>query len=77
MRYTAKQVVEYFSAMDPNEIVYLWYRHREDYEDLEANEFVAESDWSRLADYQGRIEDGIDETMRDLIEDDSQRYDYE
>ena len=76
MRYTVKQVVELFSKMDPNEVVHLWYRHRVDYEDLEADELVAESDWSRLADYQGRIEDDIDEVMRDLIEDDSQRYDY-
>ena len=77
MRYTVKKLVDLFSAMDPNEIIHLWYRHREDFESEEDEITVIESVWSTLADYEGKIEDQIDEIMRDLIEDDTQRFDYD
>jgi hypothetical protein len=77
MRYTVKKLVDLFSAMDPNEIIHLWYRHREDFESEEGEITVIESIWSTLADYEGKIEDQIDEIMRDLIEDDTQRFDYD
>jgi len=55
----------------------LWYRHKEDYEDPDEGEFVDDIEWSKLADCEGRIEDHIDEVMRDLIDDPYQRFDYE
>ncbi len=75
MRYMVKEIKNLISTFEENEIIHLWYRHQEDFED--DCEKLNPSDWSRLADFEGRIEDCIDEVMQDLIDDPSQRYDYD
>lgn len=67
MRYTAKQVAYLFGAMDPNEVIHLSYRHHDDCVELGDDDYVTKSDLSRLADYEGREEDLIDEVIRDLM----------
>lgn len=75
MRYTVKELQNLVSTFNESEIIHLWYRHKEDFED--EDETVDESTWSKLADYRGRIEDCIDEVMQDLIDDPTQRYDFD
>lgn len=77
MRYTVQELQNLISTFDENEIIHLWYRHKEDFEDEDGGEVLAYSDWSKLADYSGRIEDCIDDVMRDLIDDPTQRYDFD
>ena len=77
MRYTVQQIKKLFESFNESEIIHLWYRHKVDYEDPDEGEFVDDIEWSKLADCEGRIEDHIDEVMRDLIDDPYQRFDYE
>ncbi len=77
MRYTVQELQNLISTFDQDEIIHLWYRHKEDFEDEDEGEVLALSEWSSLADYSGRIEDCIDEVMRDLIDDPTERYDFD
>ena len=77
MRYTVKQIQKLFKSLDESEIIHMWYRHKEDYEDPDEDEFIADIEWSKLADCEGLIEDHIDDVMRELIEDPTQRFNYE
>ena len=79
MIYTVKQILETFKDKDPSEVIHLWYREKSDFDgdEYSGEGFeLDENEWKRLADFRCKIEETIDEVMRDVIEDETQRADY-
>ena len=64
MRYTAKEIVEIFKEYPEEEVIYMWFKAREEFDDVVD---ISAEDWAQIEDPGDRIYDYVNSFMFDLV----------
>lgn len=64
MRYTAKELVDIFQDYPEDEIIFMWFKAREEFDGVFD---ISEEQWAQVEDCKDWIYDYVNSTMFDLV----------
>lgn len=64
MRYTANEIVEIFKEYPKDEVIYMWFKAREEFDGVVD---ISVEDWGAIEDPRDRIYDYVNSFMFDLV----------
>lgn len=64
MKYTAKEIIDIFKQYPEDEIIFMWFKAREEFEGVVD---ISEEEWIEVEDSRDRIYDYVNSTMFDLV----------
>ena len=64
MRYTAKELVNIFQDYPEDEIIFMWFKAREEFDDVVD---ISEKQWAQVEDSKDWIYDYVNSAMFDLV----------
>ena len=64
MRYTAKEIVDIFKSYPENEVIFMWFKDRQEFDGVVD---ITEEQWGDIADWKDWIYDYVNSIMFDLV----------
>ena len=68
MQITVKEALGLLGTFKPDELIQFWFRLKPDYEHPSTGDPLDDLVWDEVEDWQGDIDDFIDEKLRECIE---------
>lgn len=64
MRYSAKEIVDIFKSYPEDEVIFMWFKDREEFEGIVD---ITEEQWGDIEDRHDQIYDYVNTAMFDLV----------